>query len=270
MKQLSITTDFVSDTGCPGPSLRKIADAGFSHVHWCHQWNTDFLYSTHEVGQIAKWLREYGLSLLDLHGSGGREKNWVTGEEYARLAGVELVLNRIEMTARLGGDAVVMHGGLPSTPDGTVPPWDMLRKSLDAIQPHADKLGVRIAIENCRGDWDLIRALCDFYPPDFLGICYDSGHGNFIGRGLDHLDTLKDRLVCVHLHDNDGTADQHRLPFTGTVDWPRLAGILSVSAYTKCISMEPNMRNEGIPDETEYLAKAFTACARLSDMVAGL
>lgn len=69
---LSITTDCAADTGDPSPSLRAIAAAGFTHIHWCHHWNTDFLYSTWEIDQIKAWLDECGLQLLDLHGSAGQ------------------------------------------------------------------------------------------------------------------------------------------------------------------------------------------------------
>jgi hypothetical protein len=36
---LAITSDYAKSTGCPEPHLRQIAEAGFSHVHWCHHWN---------------------------------------------------------------------------------------------------------------------------------------------------------------------------------------------------------------------------------------
>jgi sugar phosphate isomerase/epimerase len=262
---LSMTTDYAASTGDPSPYLRRIAQAGFSHVHWCHQWNTDFLYAPCEIAQIAAWLDECGLSLLDLHGSNGPEKNWAAAEEYRRQAGVALVANRLEMTARLGGQVVIMHDGIAARPDGSVPAWDCLRKSLDELAPQARHLGVRIAIEN--GNWPLIRAVLDAYPPDYLGLCYDAGHGNVDGVGLAQLMAMKDRLISIHLHDNDGTADQHRLPFTGTVDWARLTTILRASAYTQCISMESAMRHEGMTDEQEYLAKAFAAGQRLSALV---
>ena len=155
--------------------------------------------------QIAAWLREYGLSLLDLHGSAGVEKNWAGAEEYRRRAGVELV-----------------------------------------------------------------DVLLNAYPSDFLGLCYDSGHGNFGDAGLSELASVKDRLISIHLHDNSGTGDDHRLPFSGTVDWPRFVTILSSSAYTKCISLESTMGKEGIAGEEDFLAKAFAAGSRLSSMVAGI
>lgn len=263
---LSMTTDYAQDTGDPSPYLRRIAQAGFTHVHWCHHWNTDFLYARSEVMQIAAWLKEYGLALLDLHGSIGPEKNWSAGEEYRRLAGVELVRNRLEMAVHLGSDVVIMHAGVDACPDGTVPAWDAWRKSLDELEPYAAKLGVRIAIEN--GDWPLIHTVLGGYAPSFLGLCYDSGHGNIDGVGLKNLAVLKDRLISIHLHDNDGKSDLHRLPFSGTIDWARFVALLSSSAYTKCISMESCMRNQCISGEDEFLAQAFIAGSRLSSMVA--
>jgi sugar phosphate isomerase/epimerase len=263
---LSMTTDYAESAGDPSPSLRRIAAAGFTHVHWCHHWNTDFLYAHSEVGQIFAWLADYGLSLLDLHGPVGPEKDWSSAEEYRRRAGVDLVRNRLEMTARLGGDVVIMHTGLTAGRPGAVPEWDSLRRSLDELAPCGRSLGVRIAIEN--GEWPPIRALLDAYPPDFLGLCYDSGHGNVDGVGLAELDRARDRLLSVHLHDNSGTADEHRLPFSGTVDWARLAAILSASAYRKCISIESNMSHEPTLGQEEFLAGAFAAGGRLAAMVA--
>ena len=261
---LSMTTDFAADRGDPSPHLRRIADAGFTHVHWCHQWNTDFLYDASEIQQIAAWLAEYGLQLLDLHGSAGVEKAWNSPHEYARLAGVELVRNRIDMTAALGGDVVILHTGEPAAGGGTLF-WRSLRRSLDALQPSAASRGVRLAIEN--GPWPVIRALLAEYPPDYVGLCYDSGHGNIGQAGLDELDAVKERLLSVHLHDNDGRTDQHKPPFTGTVDWTRLAGVLAGSGYRKCLSFESTMRQAGISDEAQFLAQVLAAGERLTAML---
>ncbi len=37
---LAVATDFNGSGGDPEPALRRIAEAGFTHLHWCHQWNT--------------------------------------------------------------------------------------------------------------------------------------------------------------------------------------------------------------------------------------
>ena len=266
---LSQTSDYATSHGCPEPCLRRIAEAGFTHVHWCHQWDTDFLYGDSEIEQIAAWLRDLGLQVLDLHGSAGKEKGWGSAREYERLAGVELVANRLEMVARLGGDVAILH--LPAEPEGepqrTVY-WEQMQKSLDALEPCARRLGVRIALENLTSNnFDAIERVLATYGPDCIGLCYDSGHGNIMGNGLDRLDALKDSLIAVHLHDNAGADDEHGLLFSGTVDWPRLARIIAQSAYRKPISMESAIRSCPGDDEAAFLAKAFETGTAFAHMV---
>lgn len=266
---LSITSDYQVSDGCPEPYLRAVANAGFTHVHWCHHWCTDFLYSRSEVEQIGKWLEELGLRIVDLHASSGKEKNWLSPREYERQAGIELVSNRIEMVAELGGDVIIMH--VPQEPDATgerPPFWDRLRGSLDALQPLAVKRAVRIALENLGSrNFGVIEKLFSMYGPGYLGLCYDSGHGNMTGDGLDWLDKLKDRLISLHLHDNDGEKDEHKLPFTGTIDWEKLARLIGQSSYAKCVSMESVIGNTGIEDGDEFLRQAFEFGTKLSDMI---
>ncbi|MFW5798075.1 MAG: sugar phosphate isomerase/epimerase family protein [Planctomycetota bacterium] len=265
MPKLSMTSDFAADGGSPEQPLRAIARTGFTHVHWCHHWNTDFIYTEPEIDQIARWLEETGLTLVDLHGSSGVEKRWTSRHAWQRLAGVELVRNRIEMTARLGGHAVVMHASPePDPADGEPVIPQPLRRSLDELQPVAEKAGVRLAIEN--GDVHLISALLAEYPPSYLGLCYDAGHGTMAGDGLDHLERLADRLIVVHLHDNDGTSDQHNNPFTGRGDWDRLAGILARSPYRGPVTLESNLRGLDTAPEA-FLHQAFEAARRLAEMI---
>jgi sugar phosphate isomerase/epimerase len=256
---LSITTDYAADKGDPSPYLERIAQAGFTHVHWCHQWNTDFYYSHWEIDQIERWFKAYGLQLLDLHGSVGPEKDWASNREYERLAGLELVRNRIEMASRLGGNVVIMHAPRAL-------PVASLARSLDTLEAFAREKDVRIAIENTQ-NWPVVEHLLSLYDRGFLGLCYDAGHGNLSGNGLERLETLSDRLISVHLHDNDGLSDQHKLPFSGTIDWERLARILARSSYLGPISMEAVMRHAEIANEEAFLSAAYSAGMRLTKML---
>jgi sugar phosphate isomerase/epimerase len=267
---LSITTDYKQDTGDPSPYLRRIAEAGFSHIHWCHHWNNDFIYAPSEIEQIGRWLKDYGLQLNDLHGSEGREKGWLSPLEYRRQAGVELVKNRIEMTARLGGDVVIMH--VPAEPRQTEPNqrfWDQLQRTFDELEPFARSHGVRLAIENLIVDnFATIERIFARYSPDFVGLCYDSGHANIGEDRMDRLGPLRDRLLALHLHDNHGTADQHKLPFSGTIDWSKLAGLIAGSAYRKCLSLEVVIHNMGLDEEAVFLAQALASGNRLAQLIA--
>ena len=157
--KLAVNTDYQKGTGCPEEYLRAAAAAGFTHLHWCHQWNTDFIYGEAEQEQIKAWLREFGLTLLDIHGSVGPEKNWFSLLEYERRAGVELVANRLEMHAALGGTGVVMMHAPAIT--ARTPPGDVdviraqtaaLRKSLHELSPLIRQTRVPIALENTPND----------------------------------------------------------------------------------------------------------------------
>ena len=265
---LAITSDYFQSEGDPYPYLKRIAEAGFTHIHWCHHWATDFIYSDHDIEQIRQWFKEFGLCLLNLHASHGKEKYWVSQNEYQRLAGVELVENRIQMIARLGGDVLIIH--IPSTrpPESRAAWLVQIRKSLDMLEPYARHHSVRIALENMHGDdWEMLEILIPEYDPGFLGLCFDSGHANLSGQHFEHLERLKARLIAVHLHDNDGLTDQHKIPFSGTVDWEVLASLITLSAYEGCVNLEVAIQETGYTDEDAFLRQAYLAGKRLTALI---
>ena len=268
---LSTTTTFYAADGSPKPCLEHVAQSGFSHLHWGFHWNDDFFYSPSEVKQIGKWLKQYSLILNDIHATSGQEKCWSSAREYERQAGVELVKNRMEMASELSADVIVMHSfGAPddlSAPGREDRSMDSLYKSLDELEPVSKNLGVRIAIENS-AYFEVQEPVLLRYPPDYLGLCYDTGHGNFFhGKGMIGLEKFKHRLIALHLHDNDEKDDSHGFPLTGTVDWNKLAQCVAESSYDKCITMEVMMDKTGITDTAEFLKKNFEVGMVISKMI---
>ena len=112
---LSLTSDYVSCTGDPLPALACISRAGFSHVHWCHEWNTKHIYSREEIDSIGREFRGLGLKLLDLHAPHGTGMGWGSTDFAERKSSLALISNRIHMTGALGGVAVIVH--IPAGPD---------------------------------------------------------------------------------------------------------------------------------------------------------
>ncbi|OGV42841.1 MAG: hypothetical protein A2X48_10610 [Lentisphaerae bacterium GWF2_49_21] len=265
---LSMCSDYARDKGNAEQDLKKIADAGFDGIQWIHQWNTDFIYTKPEIRQIKKWLRDFNLKMFDLHATDGVEKKWYSVTEYEREAGVEIVKNRIEMTGELGGNVIVMH--IPRLSSENAEKWEQLEKSIDELEGFASKHGVRIAVENIFFDeFNGIARLMKKYSPDYLGICYDSGHGNMVVQGLEHLSRFPDRLISLHLHDNNGFDDQHKPLFSGTIDWKKLAAVLSKSTYKGPLTQETGIRNSGIPDEDIFLKQAYANAEKLAAMIKG-
>lgn len=274
---LSIATDYLGSIDDPLPHLRRIAASGFTHIHWCHQWASNYLYSNAEVQKIGDCLTECNLKLLDLHATNGaddpKDSWWVDLGTAHHQTGMRLLENRINMTARLGGGAVIIH--LPRAQDfPSLQPdfFTRLRQTLDSMVRFAHDRQVRLAVENLPvpGFFNLVRKIFSWYGPDFLGLCYDSGHGNIGDQGLDDLALVADRLIATHLHDNDGTGDQHRIPFTGNVDWPRLAGIIARVRYAPCLNLELRMDQGVFAHEDAFLIAAHAAGTRLTRMVAAL
>jgi sugar phosphate isomerase/epimerase len=173
------------------------------------------------------------------------------------------------MTNKLSSEVIISHIKLePIDEYEKQEYWDIMYKSLNELKPYAKKHNVRIALENNHDDKDCneIKKLLSEYDSDFLGFCYDSGHGN-LGNGINVLKELKDRLISIHLHDNDGETDQHKLLFSGTIDWNELAKILVESAYKKEINMEVHMKNSNISNEIIFLSKAYATGLKFSKLI---
>ncbi len=285
---IAAATDFAGSTGDPELSLRVLAEAGFTSLHWCHHWCDDFLYGRAEIAHIKRLLKRYGLALLDIHGSQGAEKCWNSPVEYQRRAGVELVANRIRMLRALDGTGtLMMHIPTYSIPSrgqnraAAAECFAALCRSLDDLMPLLDRTDCTIAVENMWHDtWETIETLLDRYPANRIGICYDSGHANAnVNKRIESLAKNRHRLQALHLHDNNGEGDQHQPPFYGTVDWERLAQIIASSSYPREISFEMSGANtphfkEGVPaNQQTYEARlafardAYSRCARFVEMV---
>jgi sugar phosphate isomerase/epimerase len=172
--------------------------------------------------------------------------------------------NRIRFAAALGGRAVVVH---PAPFDLTVPDagarWAALAKSLAEVAPLCCETGVRVALENAFGQApaEFFRAV-ESFPPEVTGYCFDSGHANI--RGDPDLPAkMGNRLLIVHLHDNRGENDDHAIPGTGTVDWPRVLRNLAAAGYRRPLHFEVNMKSQTRP-APEFLAELFRQGARLA------
>jgi sugar phosphate isomerase/epimerase len=263
-------------------TLLSIAGAGFSSIHWCHEWKGPYLYSFHEMRQIKKWLDDLGLQTKGVHASSGeirsqyaaprdfegeREnlKDYVSPNEYNRLAGVELIKNRIDLAGELGTGEIVLHLPLPYRifeSDGSFKEafYAAVFRSFDELKGYCREKRVRIGIENLpdcpeRLQTELFDRLFARYEGSYMGICFDTGHGNITSRDcLYFARRYTERLFIVHIHDNHGTSDEHLVPFQGTFNWEGFAEILTNSPYETPYLFEITMRDR---DEKVFFQKVL-------------
>lgn len=101
----------------------------------------------------------------------------------------------------------------------------------------AEKKEVNVALENLRKPEYLQHVYANMQSSR-LGFCYDSGHENCHSKGADFLSTYGSKLMALHLHDNDGTEDQHRIPGEGTIDWDNVIRKIKSLSYSGAITLE--------------------------------
>lgn len=144
---------------------------------------------------------------------------------------VESLERGLEITAGLGGTAMVVHTNYsPFFSRAGLRAWTRnWSERMPPLLAKARGLGVRVAFENV---WELapeaLARLLDELPRGEAFVCLDTGHlAAFsrlpVGRWWD---VLGERVIALHLHDNDGLSDDHLPPGSGIFDFPALVSIL--------------------------------------------
>ena len=156
---------------------------------------------------------------------------------------------------------VVIH-----LPDDTFPITDTGNERLDRIIDRAGELGVQIAFENLRNIRNLASVLNRVTYPH-AGYCYDSCHHINYAAGTDLLQLYGNRLKAIHLQDNGGPRNQHRLPFDGAVDWPLVMEKIKKTGYNGAVTLEPMNWDYTHLGIREFLSLAYERAQRLEQML---
>ncbi len=170
----------------------------------------------------------------------------------------------MEICAFMGCPYIVVHGFKLAYYLGSErKEWERTEAFLDSLAPIAKELGITICIENlyegigghivegpccdARKAVERIDRFNDKYHEEILGFCFDTGHANLVGIDFERFITMLDyRLKVLHIHDNDGIADLHQIPFTFTktrenlpsTDWGGFVKGLRNIGFDKVLSFE--------------------------------
>ena len=132
----------------------------------------------------------------------------------------------------------------------------------------AEKNNINIALENVRKP-EYIEYIFKNIESDKLKFCYDCGHENCFTPEIDFLEKYGKKLTALHLHDNDGTCDQHLLPFNGNVNWKRIMSKLKELNYTGPLSFELDAQFIDVSKEftaPKYLLEAVNRANKIMDL----
>jgi sugar phosphate isomerase/epimerase len=198
-----------------------LADLGLSHVE-IRQGYLDCNPVAADPGLLRDVVAETGVT-LSVHAP-HRDCNLANLTESLRRAAVEGVKRSLDLAAAAGAGAVVVHGGSVGRdyPDRVRSrARSQAVESLRACARHAADVEVPLCLENQRDKSGAhrftatparMRALRTDVGVDspYFGVTLDVGHAK--ATGVDparFVDRFGDDVRVVHLHDNDGTGDDH-------------------------------------------------------------
>lgn len=240
-------------------SMKMIKNAGFTHVNWNPDAGSSYIYSSSEMDHIRLQINQAGLKSCSLHAAHGihnvmeitshaldHRKDFTSSVEWRRLAGMDLIINRLELANKIGSNNVVLHVSLPEDFQNSVVRdalLDNIFRSFDGLLPQAEKMGLRIAVENLQDrtidTQVLFDALFERYSADYIGWCFDSGHAHTSNnKDLSFLEPYLDRMIATHLHDNYGVRDDHLIPGDAGIDWDIVVDMIARSTYQMPLNYE--------------------------------
>ena len=140
---------------------------------------------------------------------------------------------------------------------------DRLKRILNICENN----NVFLAVENIDYKQPLIDIFDNIDHP-YLKFCYDSGHNNCFTPEIDYLEKYGDKLVCLHLHDNNGKQDQHTINKFGTINWDNLAKKLAkLDIDDISLDYEILMYGGEKAPEDEVLKETYNQAVELEKMI---
>ena len=188
------------------------------------------------VNEVKKLLNKYGLDVV-----GHTAWYWPIGSPVSALrdATVKESVKYMQTFGKVGVRLVTVHTFWPpsifSVNDGIK--WQV--QTLERIMKEAKKFNVEIMLEPADHKYDSIENVSAILEklPD-LHLHLDIGHANLHGRNIiEFIETFYRKIKHIHLHDNDGTSDQHRALGNGNINWKKVIPALK-KYYDGTITLE--------------------------------
>jgi len=183
------------------------------------------------VRDVAQWFDDHDLKLHSLHAplyadfdwgqSGGPAVSVAFLEKRKRIDSMEEIKRALEVAERLPCRYLVLHLGIPGE-EYALEKFDSALTSIEHLKIFAKERGVQLLLENIPNELSTPERLLEFIQysrMDDLKICFDTGHAHMGGGVRPAFQTLRDRIVSTHVHDNRREKDDHLLPFDGEIDW---------------------------------------------------
>lgn len=219
--------------------VRSLADLGYRTfelmVHPVHLPLDDF--DVAERRRLASVLAEVGATDCSIN-LPSLDQNLASAFSRVRAASIEMFRDVIDLASDLGIEWLVTVPGRmsPLFPPPVAERTRWMRESIEALLPHAEARGVRLAVENVPiaafPDATSLGAFVRGFGSDRLGVCYDAANAHFIGESpAEGVQQLADVLRILHLSDTDRTVWKHDRVGSGTVPFAEIPPALAAARF---------------------------------------
>lgn len=191
-----------------------------------------------------------------------------TPEEIAER--LEQFLKAIRGAGYIGATHFVMHAIMPFGVNSGKDPEEQRNinaKFMKRLYEEAKAYGVRyidienlpfpaMPINNTTQCLEMAKRMNKETGDDVFKVCLDTGHANFCGENPAEMVRMlgHEYLGALHVHDNDGTGDQHLRPGLGNVDWGDFSNALREIGFEGCMSFETSVpRDIEVGEERDRL-----------------
>ncbi len=238
----------------PKDAFEFAANNGFTHIEILMD-HPLYSLSSLSYGEVIELKWSYDLDLL-IHAP-ATSINFISISEDMRKASYEEMRKVCYFAEKCGAEVVTFHiGWNPGFINNgkfyfNKKLFDEHNEKvlLEEFQPFVKSLSVQLALENTIMIEDgLERALKEIMNNSDLALTIDVGHYN-VRENPFFLKNF-DRVVNIHLHDNDGTADQHLALGRGNVDLRKF----NLNRYTGFLTIETR-EEKSIIESRDYIMR---------------
>lgn len=248
MKIATSTSDFSAYVSTHEEQIDLLYEAGFRYIDlsfYSQADNDRFMKDDWQEAAAAlkKYAEDKGMSFVQAHAMGGNALK--DQETYDKI--VEATIREIEVCAILGIPHIVVHAPYESH----LSKDEFFAKALAFYKeffPVMERTGVKVQIENSAKknvgcDYyfytgEDMREFIEYANNPLLGACWDTGHANIEGHQYEDIVALGDLLLGVHIADNRGEADEHLMPYQGTMSIDEVMCALMEIGYDGAFTFE--------------------------------
>lgn len=194
------------------------------------------------VADALKAAQQAGVRFDSIHGVFGFHLDPSSEDAAHRQHCLEVYEAEGRLASDLGGPMVVVHPaawnpGMRSMSVAEVEAssavrWPRCVEFMHRLAEVGQRLGVVYLIENqpynCPLGHDPIEMAnrVAAVKSPHIRMCLDTGHAHITGDVVQAMREAAPMIAYLHIHDNDGQQDDHRMPGDGTIDWSAFAGAL--------------------------------------------